>query len=215
MSEAKLCECMPVTFELPNEYHMLVEEYNRQGGTWIVKPSTGSQGKGIFLFQKLKDLVDWKHKESDHRVAGDIGGPDTFVVQKYVDDPYLLAGRKFDLRIYVLVTSFIPLKVWLAREGFARLSGELYSLENIDDVRVHLTNMSIQLKVESNDTAEGPSGVQTKQGCKWALRKVREYLTARHGRVAMDKLLQRIAGNSINFFDIRRRSMYTVTLLQV
>ncbi|XP_068991083.1 probable tubulin polyglutamylase TTLL9 [Neodiprion pinetum] len=193
--EANLCDCMPVTFELPNEYHMLVEEYHRQGGTWIVKPAARSQGKGIFLFQKLKDLVEWKHKESTNQVTGDGGSAEAFVVQKYVDNPYLLAGRKFDLRIYVLVTSFNPLKVWLAREGFARLSGELFSLQKINDSRVHLTNMSIQLKVEPNgNNLERLDKPQIKQGCKWALRRVREYLTARHGGGVMDKLLQRIAG---------------------
>ncbi|XP_023287890.1 probable tubulin polyglutamylase TTLL9 [Orussus abietinus] len=188
--EAELCDCMPITFELPNEYRMLIEEYHKQGGTWIVKPAARSQGRGIFLFQKLRDLVDWKNKRKID--AENIF--ETFLVQKYVDDPYLLAGRKFDLRIYVLVTSFHPLKVWLAREGFARLSGELFSLEKIDDSRVHLTNMAIQLRREPGEHQEGRRRAQVKHGCKWALLRVREYLAARHGVSAVDALLQRVAG---------------------
>ncbi|CAD1474212.1 unnamed protein product, partial [Heterotrigona itama] len=144
---------------------------------------------GIFLFRKLKDLSEWCSKEFGQQV--ETSPPETFIVQKYVENPYLLAGRKFDLRIYTLVTSFHPLKVWLAREGFARLSGELFDLENIDDSRVHLTNMAIQLKTTQtgDDNKQEP-----KKGCKWALTNVREYLTARHGPDAVQAVFQRIAG---------------------
>lgn len=109
--------------------------------------------------------------------------------RKFVNVPTAVAGRKFDLRMYALVTSFHPLKAWLAREGFARLSGELFDLENIDDSRVHLTNMAIQLKTDGDDRRE-----VLMRGYKWALIRVREYLTARHGVEPVEALFQRIAG---------------------
>lgn len=101
----------------------------------------------------------------------------------------MFLGRKFDLRIYTLVTSFHPLKAWLAREGFARLSSELFDMDNIDDSRVHLTNMAIQLKIHGDEKKN-----HSKKGYKWALIKVREYLTARHGPKEVEILFQRIAG---------------------
>ncbi|XP_076629900.1 putative tubulin polyglutamylase TTLL9 [Colletes latitarsis] len=186
--EAELCDSMPLTFELPNDYSLFAEEYHKQpGATWIVKPAGRSQGKGIFLIKKLKDLAEWRTKGLFFQQMEPPA--ETFIVQKYVENPYLLAGRKFDLRIYALVTSFHPTKAWLAREGFARLSAELFDLENIDDSRVHLTNMAIQLKTDEEDKK-----AELKKGCKWALNKVREYLTARHGVDAVEALFQKIAG---------------------
>ena len=35
------------------------------------------------------------------------------VISRYVNKPLLVGGKKFDLRMYVLVTSYRPLKVWM------------------------------------------------------------------------------------------------------
>jgi hypothetical protein len=43
--------------------------------------------------------------------------------QRYLIDPFLIAGHKHDLRLYVLVTQFRPtLEAFLYTEGFARFS---------------------------------------------------------------------------------------------
>uniref|UniRef100_A0ABD2VY72 Tubulin--tyrosine ligase-like protein 9 n=1 Tax=Trichogramma kaykai TaxID=54128 RepID=A0ABD2VY72_9HYME len=230
--EAELCDAMPISFELPSEYRMLIEEHRKKHGTtWIVKPSQGSQGRGIFLFQRLRDLVEWKGKEcvhpssdlADYEPGKEQPSQMNYLVQKYIDDPYLIDGRsctrqtkiirieifslrlqfvstgcKFDLRLYVLVTSFQPLKVWLAREGFARLSGEQFSLERIDDNRVHLTNMSIQLRQprassSSVNNDAGDKDCEVKLGRKWPLSCLKKYLSDRHGERVIDQLIHNIA----------------------
>ena len=62
--------------------------------------------------------------------------------------PLLIDGYKFDLRIYVLVSSFNPLEAFIYREGFARFGSSIFSTlpEDKDDERIHLTNSSIQQK---------------------------------------------------------------------
>lgn len=67
---------------------------------------------------------------------------DVFVIQKYIERPLLINDRKFDLRLWVLITH--EHKCFYFKEGYIRMSGHKYDLENYDDPFVHLTNNAIQ-----------------------------------------------------------------------
>ncbi|XP_054624725.1 probable tubulin polyglutamylase TTLL9 isoform X4 [Dunckerocampus dactyliophorus] len=177
------CDFFPCSFALPNEYHLFVEEFKRNpGSTWIMKPAAKSQGAGIFLFKKLKDIMDWrKHDGTRSKEQKDAAQVESYVAQRYIENPYLLGGRKFDLRVYVMVTSYFPLKAWLYREGFARLSSTRFCLNSIDDKYVHLTNVAVQKTAPDYDP---------EKGCKWKLQKLRMYLTAKHGRQMVETLFK-------------------------
>ena len=60
--------------------------------------------------------------------------------------PFLYKGLKFDLRIYVLITSCDPLTIFLHKDGLVRFATELYqsiSGENKSNSFIHLTNYAI------------------------------------------------------------------------
>ncbi|XP_069607120.1 probable tubulin polyglutamylase TTLL9 isoform X1 [Ranitomeya imitator] len=180
--EALKCDFFPKTFELPAEYHLFVEEFRRNPGiTWIMKPVARSQGKGIFLFRKLKDIMDWRKDGSRSDEQKDELPVENYVAQRYIENPYLIGGRKFDLRVYVLVTSYIPLRAWLYRDGFARFSNTRFTLSSIDDQYIHLTNVAIQKTAPDYDP---------EKGCKWMIQQLRQYLTAKHGPTAVETLFQ-------------------------
>ncbi|XP_030067060.1 putative tubulin polyglutamylase TTLL9 isoform X2 [Microcaecilia unicolor] len=179
--EAAKCDFFPKTFDLPSEYHLFVEEFRRNPGiTWIMKPVARSQGRGIFLFRKLKDIMDWRKdggRSDDQKEEIQV---ENYVAQRYIENPYLI-GRKFDLRVYVLVTSYLPLRAWLYRDGFARFSNTRFTLASIGDHYIHLTNVAVQKTAPDYDP---------EKGCKWMIQQLRQYLTAKHGPEMVEKLFQ-------------------------
>lgn len=130
---------------------MFVEEYRKNTqSTWIMKPTGKSQGAGIFLINKLSKLKKWSReaKTSFHPAIG----KESYVISRYIDNPLLIGGKKFDMRLYVLVTSFRPLKAYLFKLGFCRFCTVKYdtSVTELDNMYVHLTNVSVQKHGVSN-----------------------------------------------------------------
>ena len=186
---AKKYDFFPNTYVLPADYGLFVEEFKSQGNAvWIMKPIGKAQGKGIFLFNKLSQINDWK---KDHKWKSDDQQAESYVVQRYIENPLLVGMKKFDLRLYVLVTSYQPLTVYMYRSGFARFSLYKFSMnaKNIADNYMHLTNAAIQ--------KTGP-GYDKEAGCKWSLRNLKLYLMGKYGVAATDRLFMEIQDICIN-----------------
>lgn len=78
-----------------------------QSHTFIAKPSKGRGGDGIFLVRKFNDLP---RSALTH----------DFLIQRYIDNPFLIDRKKFDLRVYVVIKGVDPLQAYLCDEGLAR-----------------------------------------------------------------------------------------------
>lgn len=85
------------------------------------------------------------------------------VVCQYIDNPLLFNGYKFDLRVYVALTSICPLRIYVYREGLARLATVQYNAIPEDKMTskfTHLTNYSINkhnpsFKANDGDNEKG------------------------------------------------------------
>lgn len=65
-----------------------------------------------------------------------------WLVQEYLDDPFLINGRKFDVRYWVLLTH--DYRIYVHKEGVCRLCSVPYDPDNLKDQFAHLTNHHLQ-----------------------------------------------------------------------
>ena len=75
----------------------------------------------------------------------------------------ILKNRKFDLRIWVVVTDWNPLTIWLFKKPYVRLPAHDYNADDIDNNYAHLANNSIAKYADQTKTKfENPNHTQTK-----------------------------------------------------
>ncbi|KAI5712289.1 hypothetical protein M8J75_007250 [Diaphorina citri] len=148
----------PRTYVLPGDDKRLRASWERNCGNikWIVKPPASARGIGIKVVHKWNQIPRKM----------------PLVVQKYLDDPYLINDTKFDLRLYVLVTSFNPLRIYLYDNGLVRANSE-----TLQDRYMHLTNYSIN-KMSSSYTQN--EDAEACHGHKWTLKSLWSYLETEH-----------------------------------
>ncbi|CAH8594886.1 unnamed protein product [Schistosoma guineensis] len=130
---------MPNTWVLPQEFGYFsnyARKLYRQGcnACFIQKPANGAMGHGIRLYCNM------------NKISGNVNDNVISVIQEYIEHPLLIDGYKCDLRVYVLVTSCDPLKIFIYNEGLVRLSAEKYvkpSEPSGDSIYRQLTNYTI------------------------------------------------------------------------
>ena len=109
---------------------------------WILKPTKLNRGRGVHIFRSLDSLRDLVSQYTKGRKS--FTSTNEFIIQKYIEAPLLINRRKFDIRMWVLITG--EMDCLLFREGYIRTSSIPFVIDhkNIDDKFVHLTNNAIQ-----------------------------------------------------------------------
>ncbi|KAG7398002.1 Tubulin polyglutamylase ttll4 [Phytophthora boehmeriae] len=138
------------------------------GPLWIMKPPASACGRGIRI---LTHRDAWRVCENSRKVSKKSkSGKKARIVQKYVAEPLLLgdgARYKFDLRLYVVVTSIDPLRIYLFQEGIARFCTAPYSLKDPRNRFAHLTNYAINKS--NGGFVENADAQIADAGSKWSL----------------------------------------------
>ncbi|XP_074857722.1 tubulin monoglutamylase TTLL4 isoform X2 [Carettochelys insculpta] len=152
----------PQSFILPQDIKLLRKawEDSTSRQKWIVKPPASARGIGIQVIHKWSQLPKRR----------------PLLVQRYLHKPYLIGGSKFDLRLYVYVTCYDPLRIYLFQDGLVRFASCKYSssMKSLSNKFMHLTNYSVNKK----NAEYRPNADETAcQGHKWALKALWSYLS--------------------------------------
>ncbi|CAF3839944.1 unnamed protein product [Adineta steineri] len=162
---------VPQTFVLPADFLLFKRVFDEVSDTkeskWIIKPPASARGQGIRVISKMEQVPKKR----------------AVVVQKYIANPYLINGHKFDLRLYVYVPSHDPLRIYLFDDGLTRFASRKYStsVKSLSDRFMHLTNYSIN---RYNSEYKSNNDSTACAGHKWSLKALWAYLKKRDVDVA-------------------------------
>ncbi|XP_076436228.1 tubulin monoglutamylase TTLL4-like [Babylonia areolata] len=151
----------PRTYILPQDMKHLKRTWEDSNSRqkWIIKPPASARGLGIKVISKWSQIPRRR----------------PVIVQKYLSKPLLINDSKFDMRVYVYVTSYDPLRAYIYEDGLARFASCKYSsaMKNLNNKFMHLTNYSINKHNVDYQTSTDDSGCQ---GHKWSLKSLWNYL---------------------------------------
>lgn len=144
-------DLQPETYILPDEEQAARARVARfPQETWILKPARMFGGRGAQL------------------VAGDpaplaVRGP--WVLQRYLDRPWLVDGHKAHMRCYLLVVPGWPRRVYLSHDGIVRLAPRPWDDGSGGAVERHITNTNLhwktgELRIEEDAAREDAGHVR-------------------------------------------------------
>jgi hypothetical protein len=140
-----------------------------------MKPAGKSRGRGIQVESTLANVLNVRGVDEDGERNSH------WIVQKYIERPLIVHGRKWDIRQWVLVSSWNPLTIWVYDKCYLRFCSVPFTLSNLSNRFVHLSNNSIQKNSATFDASEI-------EGNMWHARVFAEWLDARKAEGAWDGL---------------------------
>lgn len=153
---------MPETYNYPED-RFIIQKYFKNyklnlSDLWILKPTNKYGGKGIKI---LKSLDEIKFKQ--------------YIISKYIVDIDLIKSKKYDLRLYILISGLKPLRIYFYDEGLIRIASEKYSvnIKSIKNKFMHLTNTDVN---KYNKKFIHPTHFNDENANMWNLNMYKKYL---------------------------------------
>ena len=115
---------------------------NKSQNVWIIKPGENSnRGQGISVcssIDQIKDIIKDTSPSKTNAIR-------TYIIQKYIEKPFLIHKRKFDFRCYALITSINGvIQGYFYSDGYLRTTSCEYNIKDVSNNFIHLTNDAIQ-----------------------------------------------------------------------
>ena len=128
---------MPETYCYPRDKNQIIIKFNNYtldlNNLWLIKPVDKSVGFGIhFLYSLNKEIKNQKH----------------FLITKFISKLDLIDNKKYDLRLYVLITGLKPLRIYFYKQGLVRKATSAFniSMMGVNNRYMYLTNTGVNVK---------------------------------------------------------------------
>ena len=167
---------MPETYIYPEDRELIENKFKNYhlnlNDLWLIKPVNACKGYGIFIFHSLNKI---KMKE--------------YIITRYISNINLINGRKYDLRLYVLISSLNPLRIYLYNEGLVRIAIEKFELglNSVKNKYMHITNTGLNIK---NEKFINPNNTNDENSNMWNLFMYKRFL--RKNNIQWSDLLSKI-----------------------
>ena len=121
--------------------------YNTGSNMWIIKPINLNRGRCIQVLNDTDAIVEYLEKLQEmKKLEGENNNNfkcEHILLQKYLERPLLYQGRKFDIRIWIMLISGQENCVYIFKQGHLKATCGQYDI-NSSSPFIHLTNYSVQ-----------------------------------------------------------------------
>ncbi|XP_041448409.1 tubulin glycylase 3B-like isoform X2 [Drosophila obscura] len=141
VNETVMKEYVRLATQYIDQIESLRPDYRWDGSRnlWILKPGYQSRGIGIVIRSCLDEILQWTSSNQIKK----------YIVQKYIERPYLVYRTKFDIRQYMLLTiGESKVTVWTYRDCYLRFSSQEFTMDDLRE-SIHLTNNSVQKRYKN------------------------------------------------------------------